>query len=75
MYNLVIQPQNQMEYMQIANILKQNNISFSDNEILESKIIEAENPELSPVQMFGFWKDENISLKSLRKKTWRKLEF
>jgi hypothetical protein len=74
MPNLIIQPKSISDYNFIANLLKIYNIDF-DYDLNQSKIKEPEDPELNPFKMFAAWKNDNITLKSLRKKTWGKINF
>jgi len=54
--------------------IEANIYEFETNKTLKTKIIEAEAPNQSPVEMFGIWKNEDITLKKLRKKAWRKIK-
>jgi len=54
--------------------IESNIYEFETNKTLKTKIIEAEAPNQSPVEMFGIWKNEDITLKKLRKKAWRKIK-
>ena len=78
MRKITLEPQNKVEFNILMEFLKKNKIKFNDNDKKKKTSLRPpERPNINPIlELAGIWKDEKITLKSLRKKAWvKRLKF
>ncbi len=72
---LIVEPTDKTQYAVLKEFLDKNKIEYKNNKKRKiSKIRPAEKKQGDFSQCLGLWKDEKITLKSLRKKIWRKIK-
>jgi|GEM_PF-2037768 len=69
---LIVQPVNKTQSAVLKEFLKKNKIDFKDKK--ETKIRPEQETDGDISEYFGIWKDEKITLASIRKKAWRKIK-
>ena len=73
MRTYILKPENNLEINTLIEFLENTKIQFEEKKSKKkSKIQPAEIPDISPMSCAGLWKDEKITLKTLREKAWSK---
>ncbi len=68
---IIVQPVSKIQSEILIDFLNKNKIVYEDK---ESTLQPPENPNIGLTEFAGAWKDEKITLASIRKKAWRKIK-